>query len=82
MKYCIQITLCEVYTTLLVWSCRSSEYYLLGDACIIKITQALSATLLVKFENGIKSKISNDACIHTKEESFVGPNLIGNEILG
>ena len=66
MKYCIQITLCEVYTTLRVWSWRSSEYYSLF-ACIIKITQALPATLLVKFENGILSKISYYACIHTKE---------------
>ena len=67
MKFCIQLTLFEVYTTLRVWSCRSSEYYSLGDACIIKITQALPATLLVKCENGILSKISYYACIHTKE---------------
>ena len=35
--------------------------------------QALPATQLVKFEEGMQSKISNDACIHTKETSFVDP---------
>ena len=35
--------------------------------------QALPATLLVKFEKGMQSKISNDACIHTKQKSFEGP---------
>ena len=29
------------------------------------------ATWLVKFEKGMKSKISNDTCFHTKEKSFV-----------
>ena len=31
------------------------------------------ATLLVKFEKGMQSKISIDACTHTKKKSFVGP---------
>ena len=29
--------------------------------------------MLVKFEKGMQSKISYDACIHTKEKSFIGP---------
>ena len=28
------------------------------------------ATRLVKFEKGMKSKISNDTCIHAKKKSF------------
>ena len=35
--------------------------------------QALPTNLLVKFEKGLQSKISNDACIHTKDKSFEGP---------
>ena len=30
------------------------------------------ATRLFKFEKGMKSKISNGTCIHTKEKSLVG----------
>ena len=34
------------------------------------VIQALPATLLVKFEKGMQSKISNDACIHTQEKAL------------
>ena len=37
--------------------------------------QAIPATLLVKFEKGMQSKIINDASNYTKEKSFVGTNL-------
>ena len=41
--------------------------------------QALPATLLVKFQNRMQSKISNDACSYENEKSFVG--LIRNDRL-
>ena len=34
--------------------------------------QALPASLLVKFEKGMQSKISNGACIHTREKNLGG----------
>ena len=40
---------------------------------VVDNLQAVPATLLAKFEKGKQSKIYVDACINTKEKSFVGP---------
>ena len=40
--------------------------------------QGLPATLLVKFEMGMQSKISNNTCIDTKEKNFLDLGPIKN----